>query len=326
MKIKPTFYEESGGDAGAGGGGGASTLLSGGSTTATTTEAAATTAAATTQQQQDDSGSAARFDFRAALDDNGAFKPGWEAGLPADMKESAAALAKYPNPEQALRGLVNAQKLIGAKTSLKPPAPDAPAADVEKYNASVRDALGIPAKIEDYKLTAPASLPEGVKVDDAQLKEFSALAHSLNITPSAAQKLMEFDMKRMAALNQSGQAKLGEFVKSQGAELQTAWGDKMQENIGIAKRTAEALGLDVNDPQLGNNAAFVKAMFSASKLIQSDKLIGTESATGGMTGSAGADDIRNNKMNPWHNAYHGKEGATRQQEALAVMKRLNNVK
>lgn len=319
MKIFPTFYEETGGDASAGGSGG--TTLLGGAGGAT--QAAAPAAA--TEHAQDEGGAAAAFDFRSHLDETGNFKQGWEAALPADLKDSAPALTKYPNPEQMMRGLVNAQKLVGQKSTLTPPAPDAPADVVAKYNASMQSALGIPPKVEDYKLTLP-TLPEGLKADDAQVKEFTALAHSLNIPPAAAQKLMEFDAKRMAGLNQAGQAQLESFVKSQGEILKTEWGDKMGENIALAKHAAGLLGLDINDPQLGNNAAFIKAMHVASGLIQSDKLIGTKDALGGLAPSAVADDIRNNKANPWHNAYHGKEGASRQQEAYGHIKRMNGVK
>jgi hypothetical protein len=317
MKIFPIFYEESGGDASMGGGGAAATLL-GGAGASTTTQAASTT----TQQ---DEGGAAAFDFRTLLDDNGGFRQGWETSLPDDLKPKAGSLTKYPNPLELMRGHAKQDEFVGRKSTLTPPAPDAAPEVVSKYNESVRAALGIPPKVEDYKLTVP-TLPEGVKVDEAQMKEFTALAHSLNIPPAAAQKFMEFDAKRMAAMNQAGQAQLESFVKSQSEILKTEWGDKMGDNIAKAKHAAGLLGLDINDPQLGNNAAFIKAMHVASGLIQSDKLIGTKDGVQGLAPSAIADDIRNNKANPWHNAYHGREGAERQKEAYGHIKRMSGMK
>jgi hypothetical protein len=314
MKIFPTFYEETGGAASAGGSGAATTLLGG-----------AGQAASAAGAGQHDEGGAAAFDFRGQLDDTGNFRQGWEASLPADLKGYAPTLTKYPNPEQMMRGLVNAQKLVGQKSTLTPPAPDAAPEVVAKYNESVRAALGIPPNVEDYKLTVP-TLPDGLKADETQMKEFTALAHSLNIPPAAAQKLMEFDAKRMASLNQAGQAQLESFVKSQSEILKTEWGDKMGDNIARAKHAAGLLGLDINDPQLGNNAAFIKAMHVASGLIQSDKLIGTKEGVQGLAPSAITDDIRNNKSNPWHNAYHGREGAERQREAYGHIKRMSGMK
>ena len=317
MKLFPRFFLEG---EGGGSGGGGGTLLGGGSSSAPPP--------AQQQQQhaQDDGASKGTFDFRTLLDDTGNFRQGWDSSLPDDLKPHVGALSKYPNPLELMRGHANASKLIGAKTALTPPAADAKPEEVTKYNEAVRAALGVPAKAEDYKLTAPTGLPEGVTVDEGQMKEFTALAHSLNIPPAAAQKLMEFDAKRMATLQQGGQAKLDEFVKSQGDILQKEWGDKMGENISRAKRAAELLGLDINDPQLGNNAAFIKAMHTASGLMKDDKLIGSEGATAGTGGAAQAEDIRRNKDNPWHAAYMGKEGKARQTEAAALIARLQGQK
>lgn len=326
MKIYTRYFLEADDGNGSSNSGG-STLLGGAASNASTTTQ---TTQQTAQQQNnphavDDSGTAPRFDFRSALDDKGAFKPGWEANLPADLKDSATALAKYPTLEQAMRGLANAQKLIGQRqNALKAPAPDAPAAEHEKYQAALREALSIPADAKDYKIPAPEKLPEGVKLDDAKLGEFSKLAHSLNIPASTAQKLVEFQAKELAAIQQQGKATLEGYVKEQAATLKTEWGDKLESNLGVAKKAAEKLGLDVNAPELGNNAAFIKAMFEASKLMQPDALItGNSSALSG-DGKAQAEDIRNNPNNPWHKAYHGKEGPVRQKEAQATMFRLLN--
>ena len=322
MKIYPRFLLE--GEGGNGGSNGGGTLLGG--------AAGAGAASASSQQSQvqqpnpnavDDSGTAPRFDFHTALDDKGAFKPGWETGLPNDLKDSAAALAKYPTLEQAMRGLANAQKLIGQKqNALKAPAPDAKPEEIAKYNASIREALHIPDKVEDYKIEVPKDLPEGVKIDEAKLGEFSKLAHSLNIPAAAAKELIAFQAKEMAALQQAGQSQLATYVKTQADALKTEWGDKMPENINAAKMAAEKLGLDVNMPELGNNAAFIKAMFQASKLMKSDTLIGDKVSTMNGDGAAQAEDIRRNKNNPLHAAFMGKEGPDRQREVQATMLRL----
>lgn len=322
MKLFPKFIlEADGGDGGGSGGGGSTTLLSGG----------ASSQPAQQQQQAsnpnaDDNGNAGgSFDFRSLLDDKGGFRPGWDTSLPDDLKPHAGSLSKYPSPLELMRGHANAAKLIGQKSTLTPPAPDAKPEEIAKFNDAIRAATGVPQKVEDYKIAMPEKLPEGVKLDDAQVKEFTALAHSLNIPPAAAQKLMEFDMKRMSALQQTGQAKLDEFVKAQGAELQKEWGEKMPENLSKAKRAAELLGLDINDPELGNNAKFIKAMHTAAGLMKDDKLIGTDTASVTSGGAAQAEDIRRNPNNQWHKAYHGKEGPERQREAANLIKRLHGV-
>jgi hypothetical protein len=225
-----------------------------------------------------------------------------------------------------MRGHVNASKLIGQKSTFKAPAPDAPPAEQEKFNAQIRELTGVPAKVEDYKIAKPDNLPDGLTWDEAQVGEFAKLAHSLNITPTAAQKLVEFDAQRMAKLNQTGQSQLQEFVKSQEAELRKDWGNDFEANMGLAAKAAQVVGFDLEDGELGNNAKFVKAMLTVSRLIKPDSLVGSDKAGIVMDGAAQAEDIRRNPNNPWHKAYMGDEGAARQQEAAALMRRLKGVK
>jgi hypothetical protein len=274
----------------------------------------------------DGEGGSSAWDFRSVLDDKGNFKQGWDASLPDDLKPSAATLAKYPNPLELMRGHANASKLIGQKSTLKAPAPDAKPEEVAKWNEQVRGILGIPATPEEYKIAKPDKLPEGLTWNEAEVGEFAKLAHSLNIPPAAAQKLVEFDAQRMAKLNQTGAAKLDEFVKSQEAELRKDWGAEFEVNLGKAAKAAQLAGFDLNDSELANNAKFVKAMLTVSNLIKPDALVGNDKAGLVMDGKAQAEDIRRNSANPWHAAYMGKEGPARQQEAAALMMRLQGVK
>jgi hypothetical protein len=321
MKLFTRFIlEGEGGDGGSNGGGG--TLLSRGS-------GGSGDGGGQQQQQQqqgDGEGGSSAWDFRSALDDKGNFKQGWDASLPDDLKPSAATLAKYPNPLELMRGHANASKLIGQKSTLKAPAPDAKPEDVAKFNEQIRGVLGIPATPEEYKIAKPENLPQGLAWNDAEVGEFAKLAHSLNIPPAAAQKLVEFDMQRMQKLNASGEAKLNEFVKAQEAELRKDWGADFEVNLGKAAKAAQLAGFDLNDSELANNAKFVKAMLTVSNLIKPDALVGNDRAGLVMDGKAQAEDIRRNTANPWHAAYMGKEGPARQQEAAALMMRLQGVK
>lgn len=324
MKLYPRFLLEGEGGDGGGNGGGASTTLLGrggdGGSNGVSPPPLAT-------KGDGNEGGSTVWDFRTALDDKGNFKAGWDAGLPDDLKASAAALAKYPNPLELMRGHANASKLIGQKSApLKAPAPDAKPEEVERFNAQIRDVLGVPAKAEDYNIAKPDKLPDGLTWNEAEVGEFAKLAHSLNITPAAAQKLVEFDAQRMAKLHQSGEAKLDEFVKSQEAELRKDWGAEFEANLGLASKAAQVVGFDINDNELANNAKFVKAMLTVSRLISPDKLVGSDKSASIMDGAAQAEDIRRNANNPWHAAFMGKEGPSRQQEAAALMARLKGVK
>jgi hypothetical protein len=319
MKLFPRFlFEDEGGDGGSNGGGAPTTLLG--------RAAGDSSGGSPPPAKGDGEGGSPAWDFRSALDDKGNFKAGWDAGLPDDLKPSAAALSKYPNPLELMRGHANASKLIGQKTTLKAPAPDAKPEEVDKFNMQIREVLGVPAKVEDYKIAKPDKLPDGLTWNEAEVGEFAKLAHSLNITPAAAQKLVEFDAQRMAKLQQTGQSKLDEFVKSQEAELRKDWGADFEANLGLASKAAQVVGFDINDNELANNAKFVKAMLTVSRLISPDKLVGSDKSSSIMDGAAQAEDIRRNTNNPWHSAFMGKEGPSRQKEAAALMARLQGVK
>lgn len=307
MKLFTRFIlEGEGGEGGSNGGGG--TLLGKG---------AGSGDGGGQQQQQDVAG----ITPIAKVGDE-AFTP--KAGVPDFI------LPKFHGAADPIRAQAEAyreaERLIGQKTTLKAPAPDAPAEEVQKFNEQIRGVLGIPATPEEYKLAKPEKIPEGLKWDEAEVGEFSKLAHSLNIPPAAAQKLVEFDMARMAKYGEQGKVKLDEFVKSQEAELRKDWGADFDVNLGKAAKAAQLAGFDLNDSELGNNAKFVKAMLTVSSLIKPDALVGNDKSGALMDGKAQAEDIRRNVNNPWHAAYMGKEGPARQQEAAAMMMRLQGVK
>lgn len=331
MKLFPRFFlEGEGGDGGSNGGGGASggsTLLggaAGGSSGAG--QGDASKAGSGSSGHAGDGGSPGAWDFRSSLDDKGNFRPGWDANLPDDLKASAAALAKYPNPLELMRGHVNASKLIGQKTALKAPAPDAKPEEVAKFNAQIREVLGVPAKAEEYKLTKPDNLPQGLSWDEAKVGDWQKFFHDANIPPAVADKIVAKQAAEIASQAEAGKGKLDQWVKSQEAELRKEWGADFDANLGLAAKAASIAGFDLNDSELGNNAKFVKAMLTVSRLISPDKLVGGDKAATVMDGAAQAEDIRRNPNNPWHKAFMGQEGDARQREAVALMARLQGVK
>lgn len=325
MKLKHSFLFNEAGEAGNASGG--STLLGG--------AGAAGGSAGQQGQQQQQQGSASAgagdeaakaYDFRSSLDDKGNFKSDWTATLPDDLKQSAGVLGKYPNPLEALRGLANAQKLIGQKSTLKAPAPDAPKEEVEKFNSQIRSVLGVPEKADDYKLTKPEKLPEGLSWDEAKVGDWQKFFHENNIPPAVANKIVAKQTAELAAQVEIGKGKLDEFVKAQEAELRNDWGANYEVNLSKAAQAAKIAGFDLNDNELANNAKFIKAMNTVSQLIKPDALVGSDKASSGLDGPAQAEDIRRNPNNPWHAAYHGKEGPDRQREAAGIMRRLQGVK
>lgn len=310
FKIRTPLFE---GETGTGAGGGdagastaASTLLSGGG------EQSQNTAPAPQQNATNDEGESIPFDFTKALDEKGGFRPGWHDTLPPELKDYSGILSRYPNPIEALRALGESRKLISQRQeSNKPPGEGAKPEEV----AAWRKHIGVPETPEGYNVKAPEKLPEGVTWNDAEAGEFAKFAHEINLTPQQVNRLLEYEIKNRETMWQTGNAKLTEYTQQQAAALKNEWGAEFDANISKAKHTAQLLGVDINDPALGNNPAFVKAMAQASSLISEDKLVGSGRGGSVMGGQQQADDILNNPNNPWHNAYWGREGEGRQKEA-----------
>jgi hypothetical protein len=310
--MKTFLFAPEGGDGGGGGG----TLLSGGAPTSAPDP--------TPSPTPTPPAGGGEWDFRSALDDKGAFKQGWVDTLPPDLKDYAGTLGKYPNVAELLRGHGNAQKLIGQRGApgVKVPGPDAKPEEVAAY----RKAIGVPDDVTGYGLKKPDALPEGVEWNEEEVGKFSALAHELGLTPAQAQKLVAYDTERMGKMNAGGKAKLDAFIQGERDALKKEWGENYQNNIGKALKTAELLGLDPKDAEIGNSAKMIKALHSAAALIQEDKFVASNKVGLGLTGADQAEDIRRNPANPWYNAYHGKETKERQAQAQALMMRLQGVK
>lgn len=296
-------------------GGGSATILSTGAQPAP---------APTPNQQGGDAGQSAQFDFRAHLDEQGNFKPGWHGSLPEDLKPYGESIGKYPNPVEMMRGLANAQKLIGQRKEVKPPGPDAKPEEI----AAWRKTIGVPeaATVEAYGIKKPEQLPEGVSWDDEAAKGFTTKAHELGLTPAQVQGLIAYDMERQGGAFGKSKAAIEAHVAAQREMLTKEWGDKFEENKARAMKTAQLLGIDPTDAEIGNSAKLIKALHAASSLIQEDKLLASDKVGLGLTGPAQAEDIMRNPNNPWNAAYWGKQGKEKQKEAQALIHRLNGVK
>ncbi len=320
MKRFLTLYAPEG-DAGGGGG---STLLSGDAPVA---PVAASPEVAASDAQKAAVGSATPWDHRSALDDTGAFKADWTTNLPDDLKAHAGTLGKYTNLKDALAAIGTSQSRIGQLQQqigqkMRPPGPDA----TPEQKAEWKKLLGVPEKPDGYGLQKPEKIPEGAEWSEEQAKEFSALAHELDLTPAQVQRLAAYDLERSGKMGLAGKSKIESFIKEQKTALEKEWGDKLGENVERAKAAAVKLGLDPTDPELGNSAKFIRAMHEAAKLMKEDQYIGGDKMGQGLTGEDAVKDIMTNPNNAWNKAFMGEEGKERQQQAVDNIKRLRGQK
>lgn len=138
---------------------------------------------------------------------------------------------------------------------------------------------------ENYDL----KMPEGVELDKAAADEFTAIAKELKLPADAAQKLADVGAK-MAQRQVENHAKLVESWTESVKTDKEIGGDKLAENLGIARKALDQFGTPelkdvLNMTGFGNHPAVIKAFYKIGKAISEDGFVK------GSTPSAGPTDI-----------------------------------
>jgi hypothetical protein len=222
-----------------------------------------------------------------------------------------------PKLDQLGASYISLEKAFSSKREIKKPGTDAKPEDIAAYQAEVRKITGAPEKPEGYGLKAPDNLPEGVEWNAELATKAATIAHKYSVPPEALHELIALNNENMSGLV----AKSAEAQKAQREEmiagLNAEWKDQAANNWQRAARGAVALGIDINTSELANNAEFIKAALAVDKLIGEDqKLIGVDSSQS--TYEERMDKIRAS------DAYQGKLGPAKQEEAAAQLRQLFN--
>ena len=267
--------EGDGGNAGAGGAGAGAggTLLDGGKGTGSAGGANAGNGGAGAD------GSTGGGEFK--LPDNWDYR----TALPENLRTGVA--AKYANLADLVTGAENAQKLIGKPIDRLVEIP--PNADAETRRG-VLSKLGLPEKLDDYKVSAPKKGGDFVDVSKPAFAKLREAAHGLGILPDQFQGLVE-------AIGESTQAGYDATVVAGNEKhaneikaLQTELGETFDKFIGDAQLGIERIGgqelIDaINGAQLGTNPVLLKAFAKVAEFYAED-------------GGGGDKDNENTPMNP----------------------------
>lgn len=125
-------------------------------------------------------------------------------------------------------------------------------------------------------------MPEGIELDKAAATEFSAIAKELKLDQPTAQKVADVAAKmiqRQAEVYAEQVAGWGESVRTD----KEFGGDKLDENLGLAKKAVEKFGspelqklLDSPDKGgfgLGNHPEVVRLFYRIGKAISEDGFV-----------------------------------------------------
>lgn len=160
-------------------------------------------------------------------------------------------------------------------------------ADTPTTTDDLQGADGEQGKAED-KPGAPEQYdfkaPDGKQFDTAVIDAYSEVAKELNLSNDDAQKLLD----KVAPVIQSRQEEQIAAVRSewgtQSANDKEFGGDKLQENLGVAKKALDAFGTPelkalLTESGLGNHPELIRAFYRAGKAISEDKFVGGKPST-----------------------------------------------
>ncbi|CAB4126764.1 putative protease [uncultured Caudovirales phage] len=135
---------------------------------------------------------------------------------------------------------------------------------------------------EKYEFKAP----EGKEFDAEIIGNFSEIAKELNLTQDAAQKLVE-SMGPKIAERQLAQVEAIRNEWAQQSQVDKEFGgDKLQENMAVAKKALDSFGTPelrtlLVQSGLGNNPEVIRFMYRAGKAISEDTFVGSSPGAGG---------------------------------------------
>ncbi len=203
------------------------------------------------------------------LNDEGKFNETWRDALPDDLGKHSI-WSKYDNVTDLVKGAINAQSQVGKK------AEDFWLSEDQNDIARRREIMNIPSEVDGYEITT-GEIPEGTELDEARLGSFKDLAHKVGLTVEQAQAIADWEIE--SGSNDLQQIEQAEELSVREAEdtLRKEWtGDKFEYNMGKVANVMDYLGLEEfkDDPAIGNNVDFIKAVFeNIVPIISEDEII-----------------------------------------------------
>lgn len=145
------------------------------------------------------------------------------------------------------------------------------------------------AKAEDKPQGAPEAYeftaPDGKEFDADVLAQFAEAAKEANLPQDAAQKVLDKIAPALAAKQERMmEAARAEWAESAKADKEFG-GDKLGENLGIAKKALESFGSPaltalLNESGLGNHPEIIRAFVKVGKAISEDRIVTGSGTTG----------------------------------------------
>lgn len=164
--------------------------------------------------------------------------PSWYSAF-SDENRGVVELKGFKTAEDVLNSYRNAEKFIGTPTERRMLLPEK--LDDDKALAPIYDRLGRPEKAEGYALKAlPETDPEFVKWAQGQF-------HAAGLSKRQGEALFKNWSDHVSGLASKQQESQTAALQQQESKLKEEWGSAFDQNTGIARKFASAVGFDDND-------------------------------------------------------------------------------
>jgi hypothetical protein len=150
---------------------------------------------------------------------------------------------------------------------------------------------------EEYQFETP----EGAELDEAVTEAYSEAAREAGLSQEAAQAMLD----QVAPVMAQRTAERLETARNEWAEAAQTdkefGGDKLQENLGVAKKAMDAFGTPelqdlLNESGLGNHPELIRAFYRAGKAVSEDQFVNGQ--TRGAQGVDARSLYSKSNMNP----------------------------
>ena len=201
----------------------------------------------------------------------------------APTSEGASQQSTAIPPVATGTGVASSSEATGAQAqgdAATPPADAKPDGDGTGAKGDDKP-TGAPENYEDFKA------PEGIALDAEMATEFKSLAKELNLPQDAAQKVADLGAKMAqkwaGQQTEAIQKAHADWIGGTKADKEIG-GDKLPENIAVAKKALDAFGTPelrtlLNESGLGNHPEVIRVFYRAGKAISEDRMVTGGAAT-----------------------------------------------
>lgn len=246
------------------------------------------------------------------------FRAGWQEVLPEEHRATAANFKSLPD---VVKSLVETKRLASGKLEgmIKLPGENATPEEISAFNR----ARGVPEKPEDYGLAKPEG-EIGKLWSDEAVSAFVKEAHAKGLSKAETQWLIEYQLNQQHQTLQKDLEEGRKFNEARDAELKSAFGPRVEQEMNDAKRVLLTIDptFNLEDVQF-LPAKLVIGLASFAKKMNPDTLVSQTQFNNRLSPSDMGTDIISNPSNPDYAAYHD---ATHPQHAAIVKRVLDSFK